>query len=114
LRGAGAYGPGPLVLGELSALLWAAAGITARERGLSLRTAPSAGGLYPIEHYVVVNDVEDLERGLYHYDVLGRSLERLAAGDLRAALTRAAFEQRICADAQAVVSMSTVGRPLAV
>jgi SagB-type dehydrogenase family enzyme len=103
-----AYGPEPLALGELSALLWAAAGITTRQQGFALRTAPSAGGLYPIEHYVMANDVEGLDRGLYHYDVLGRALERLVAADLRTRLANAALDQRVCADAQAVFVWTAV------
>ena len=103
-----AYGPEPLALGELSALLWAAAGVTARQQGFAFRTAPSAGGLYPIEHYVVANDVEGLERGLYHYDVLGRALERLVVADLRVPLAKAALGQRVCADAQAVFVWTAV------
>ena len=103
-----AYSPKPLALGELGALLWAAAGITAREEGFALRTAPSAGGLYPIEHYVVANDVEGLEQGLYHYDVLGRALERLYAVDLRLPIARAALDQRIAAEAQAVFVWTAV------
>ena len=103
-----AYGPRPLALGELSALLWAAAGVTAREQGFAFRTAPSAGGLYPVEHYVVANDVEELERGLYHYDVLGRALERLVVADLRMPLATAALGQRVCADAQAVFVWTAV------
>ena len=90
------------------ALLWAGAGITARQEGFALRTAPSAGGLYPVEHYVVANDVEGLEQGLYHYDVLGRALERLSAGDLRLPIARAALDQRIAADAQAVFIWTAV------
>jgi SagB-type dehydrogenase family enzyme len=102
------YGPAPLALGELSALLWAAAGVTARGQGLAFRTAPSAGGLYPIEHYVAANRVDGLERGLYHYDVLGRALERLVDADLRVPLANAALGQRICADAQAVFVWTAV------
>ena len=96
------HGPEPLALGELGALLWAGAGITAQQEGFALRTAPSAGGLYPIEHYVVANEVEGLEQGLYHYDVRGRALERLSAGDLRLPVARAALDERIAAEAQAV------------
>jgi SagB-type dehydrogenase family enzyme len=107
-RSVRAYAPEPLALGELSALLWAAAGVTAREQGFAFRTAPSAGGLYPIEHYVVANDVEGLERGLYHYDVLGRTLERLVVADLRVPLANAALGQRVCADAQAVFVWTAV------
>ncbi len=107
-RSVRAYGPEPLALGELGALLWAGAGITARQEGFALRTAPSAGGLYPIEHYVVANEVEGLEQGLYHYDVLGRALERLYAGDLRLPVARAALDQRIAAEAQAVFVWTAV------
>lgn len=107
-RSVRAYGPEPLALGELGALLWAGAGITARQEGFALRTAPSAGGLYPIEHYVVANEVEGLEQGLYHYDVLGRALERLYAGDLRPPVARAALDQRIAAEAQAVFVWTAV------
>ena len=107
-RSVRAYSAEPLALGELSALLWAAAGVTARQEGFAFRTAPSAGGLYPIEHYVVANDVEGLEQGLYHYDVLGRALERLHAGDLRLPVARAALDQRIAAEAQAVFVWTAV------
>jgi SagB-type dehydrogenase family enzyme len=107
-RSVRAYGPEPLALGELGALLWAGAGITARRDGFAFRTAPSAGGLYPVEHYVVANDVEGLEQGLYHYEVLGRTLERLFAGDLRLSVARAALDQRIAAEAQAVFVWTAV------
>ena len=102
------YSQAPLALGELSALLWAAAGVTAREQGFAFRTAPSAGGLYPIEHYVVAGDVTGLEAGLYHYDVLGRVLERLVAGDLRPTLARAALGQRLIAQAPATFVWTAV------
>ncbi|MGE5230009.1 MAG: SagB/ThcOx family dehydrogenase [Deltaproteobacteria bacterium] len=107
-RSVRAYAPEPLALGELSALLWAAAGVTARREGFAFRTAPSAGGLYPIEHYVVANEIEGLEQGLYHYDVLGRALERLRAADLRLPIARAALDQGIAADAQAVFVWTAV------
>ncbi|MGD8852695.1 MAG: nitroreductase family protein, partial [Gammaproteobacteria bacterium] len=48
------YPDAPLTLEELGQLLWAAQGFT-HPRGL--RTAPSAGALYPLELYVVAGDV---------------------------------------------------------
>ena len=57
---------------------------------------------------MVANDVEGLEQGLYHYDVLGRALERLHAGDLRLPIARAALDQRVAADAQAVFVWTAV------
>ncbi len=102
------YAQPPLGLGELGALLWAAAGVTARQMGFAFRTAPSAGGLYPIEHYVVANSVEGLEPGLYHYAVLDRALERLRSGDLRLPIARSALDQSIAAAADAVFVWTAV------
>lgn len=41
------------------------------------RTYPSGGGLYPLEIYLVVNRVSDLQMGLYHYNVRENCLEKL-------------------------------------
>ncbi|MFN2164749.1 MAG: SagB/ThcOx family dehydrogenase [Anaerolineae bacterium] len=84
------YATGPLTLDELSRLLYAAQGITG-DRGL--RTAPSAGALYPIEVYAIVHNVVDLEPGLLHYAANSHELERVETGDLRAALVAAALGQ---------------------
>ncbi len=102
------YSPEPLSLAELSYLLWACAGIQRSEHGHDFRTAPSAGALYPIETYVVSNNVRDLSPGLYHYAVRGHQLEELRAGDLRRPTARAALGQRICYDAAAVLVWTAV------
>lgn len=39
------------------------------------RAVPSAGGLYPLELFVVARAVEGLEEGLYHYDARHHRLE---------------------------------------
>jgi SagB-type dehydrogenase family enzyme len=79
-----ATGAGPMSLVELSTLLHLANGITAVKEypGLTyyLRAAPSAGALYPTVTYVLVNDVEGLEPGLYHYGVADHELRRLSGG----------------------------------
>lgn len=80
----------PVALQELSQLLWAAQGIT-HPRGL--RTAPSAGALYPLEIYVVAGLVHDLPAGIYRYRPEGHQLEPVAAGDWRGSLTDAALHQ---------------------
>lgn len=85
------YTSEPLSLAELSRLLYAAQGITERQR--SLRAAPSAGALYPIELYAVAHDVAGLEPGIYHYAVPTHELELLRPGDFRAAVTRAGLGQ---------------------
>ena len=79
----------PLTLHEVSQLLWAAQGTT-DPRGL--RTAPSAGALYPLELYVVAGNVKSLSPGVYHYEP-GHQLAKTADGDKRAGLAAAALGQ---------------------
>jgi SagB-type dehydrogenase family enzyme len=62
----------PLVLEELSFLLWATQGVdrTLTQEGKVVRTwrtVPSGGGRHPFETYLLVNRVEGLEAGLYLY-----------------------------------------------
>jgi len=85
--------PEPLSLNELSTLLWAAQGVTARSGIHLLRTAPSAGALYPFETYLYVNQVEDIVQGLYHFDVASFALERLKEGSFSRNLTTACLGQ---------------------
>lgn len=103
-----AYAPKPVTTAQLSFLLWAAGGSRGRESGLLRRTVPSAGGLYPIETYVVVNAVDGLEPGVYHYSVRNHSLERLAAGRFGEALAHAALEQNQCRMAPVVFVWTAV------
>jgi SagB-type dehydrogenase family enzyme len=91
------FSPQPLTMAELSFLLWATTGIQRRERGYAFRTAPSAGALYPIETYVSVNNVEGLEKGLYHYNIEEHALEQLKVGDFGAELAEAALGQEFLA-----------------
>jgi SagB-type dehydrogenase family enzyme len=61
----------------------------------AFRTVPSAGGLYPIEVYPIINNVEDLERGIYHYNIPEHSLEFLKEGDVRNEIAKACLDQQI-------------------
>ncbi|MFS0558926.1 SagB/ThcOx family dehydrogenase [Brevibacillus sp. 179-C9.3 HS] len=71
----------PLTLNELNLLLWGTQGITDDMGDYQLRTTPSAGALYPIETYLMINHVEGLEKGLYHLDVENWCLEGLKRED---------------------------------
>ena len=84
------YSGEPLTLQEVSQLLWAAQGIT-DPRGF--RTAPSAGGLYPLEIYVVVGDVEGLDVGVYKYRPQEHTLVKMLDGDKKDKLAEAALGQ---------------------
>lgn len=99
------YSNKPLALSEIGQLLWAAQGITHSD---GLRTAPSAGALYPLELYVVAGRVNDLPAGVYHYLPAAHRLQATVDTDLRKRLARAAFGQSWLADAAAVVVFSAV------
>lgn len=87
----------PLNLPVVSQLLWATQGIT-RERGRYLfRTAPSAGALYPVETYLLILAVDNLEPGLYHYSVRDHALEQLKAGILARQASQATLDQEMVA-----------------
>ncbi|MDP1852586.1 MAG: SagB/ThcOx family dehydrogenase [Candidatus Omnitrophota bacterium] len=83
----------PVSLKELSQLLFSASGITGSNRGLELRASPSAGALYPIEIYLMANNVLGLDEGVYHYSVSGHNLELLKAGDFRDRIAHAVMNQ---------------------
>ncbi|MDC0832512.1 SagB/ThcOx family dehydrogenase [Geitlerinema sp. CS-897] len=64
---------------RLSRLLYCTYGVTARIPTLShddllLRAAPSAGGLYPAEVYLISRGISELPPGLYNYQSRDRSL----------------------------------------
>jgi SagB-type dehydrogenase family enzyme len=92
----------PISQGRLSYLLWASTGIQRTEDGYEFRTVPSAGALYPIETYVVVNNVKNLETGVYHYSIKSHALELIKQGDFRRIITMAALGQGMSAEAAAV------------
>ncbi len=82
-----------LTIEQVMQLLWAAQGITLKEYGF--RTAPSAGGTYPLEIYVVTkpSGVEGLEGGVYHYEPKDHRLVERITGDFSGQLMAAALDQ---------------------
>jgi SagB-type dehydrogenase family enzyme len=79
-----------LTLAEVAQLLWAAQGKTAEWGG---RTAPSAGGLFPLDVYVIVGRVTGLTPGEYRYISDKHELVKITDGDLRVPLSAAALGQ---------------------
>jgi SagB-type dehydrogenase family enzyme len=98
----------PLLLSELSLLLFAGQGITGSDQGQALRTAPSAGALYPMEIYIVALRVDGLKQGLYHYAADSHSLELVKEGNFSSGLTDAALEQEMVAEAAASLVLTAV------
>jgi len=97
-----------LSLAELAQVLWAGDGMTLAADDMALRTAPSAGALYPIESYVAVHRVADLAAGVWHYDIRRHALDPVRLGDVRVETARAALDQQIALTADAVLLWSAV------
>lgn len=102
------YSKKPLTMAQLSQLLFAAQGVTGKAFAKGLRAAPSAGALYPFEVYVVVNNVEDLPRGIYHYAVPDHAIELVKAGDFRDEITNAGLKQEMLGEAGATFVLSSI------
>ena len=95
----------PLELAQVSQLVWAAQGVTGPD---AHRTAPSAGGLYGLESYVIAANVHGLPAGIYKYDLLTHEVVSLLKGDMRGELSRAALDQTSLTQAAAIFALSAV------
>jgi SagB-type dehydrogenase family enzyme len=84
-----------LSLMQLSQLLFGTTGITREYPQFSHRIIPSAGALYPIETYISVNNVEDLKRGIYHYNIREHAIELIKEGDFRRSVAEGCLGQSI-------------------
>ena len=96
-----------LGLDELSFLLWSAQGVTDESHGF--RSAPSAGGRYPLETYIAVNRVEGLAPGAYRYLPATQQLLVVREdAELAAQLQTACYGESMPSDAAAVVIFAAV------
>ena len=109
------FGPAPLRLTELAALLHAGYGVTHQLDSEAppgtpplLRAVPSGGGLYPLELWVFAHRVEGLEPGLYHFDPLANALESIEAGAQAATLADASVYPELARTAAAVLVVSAM------
>ncbi len=98
-----------LTLTEISQLLWAAQGVT-DARGL--RTAPSAGGLYPLEICLVAGFVDGLQAGIYRYRMMQNAVSVISIGDLRDPLCRSALGQKAVATAAVTIGVCATAERL--
>ncbi len=90
------YSDQPLTLPELSWLLWCTQGVKeVLHRQVTLRTVPSAGARHCFETYLLVNNVEDLQSGLYRFLAVDHKLEPINLDDPHLAnkLTTACLDQ---------------------
>jgi len=87
----------PMSFEELAFILWASQGITGKSANYSFRTTPSGGALYPIETYFSANLIEDLDPGIYHFDVENFALDKICEDDQAEAVSKACMNQKFMA-----------------
>jgi SagB-type dehydrogenase family enzyme len=92
-RSVRSFSPSPIQLFQLSQILWAAQGTT--HSSGRLRAVPSAGATFPLEIYAVIGEdgVEEIEKGVYHYEVEDHALMLHLPEDIRPELAGAAMGQ---------------------
>jgi len=103
------FGTDAVALNEVAQLLWAAQGISDSHH-LGLRTAPSAGALYPLEVVLLAGAVSGLAPGVYRYLPHSHALRPVADGDRRASLAKAALGQAWIAEAACALVLAAVYR----
>jgi len=88
-------------LQNVSQMLWAAYGVSdsIKYPNYKLKTAPSAGALYPLEIYLVANNVNGLEQGVYRYIPNENKLIQEIAGNVSYDLTDASWGQTMVEEA---------------
>lgn len=99
----------PLTTQEISTLLFYSCGITHphEDKNRIRRAHPSGGGLYPIETYILMlHGSAEIKSGVYHYNVLDHSLEKLGDGDITHLKT--AFHYPWVADTSMVLLFSFI------
>ncbi|MDI6641699.1 MAG: SagB/ThcOx family dehydrogenase [Elusimicrobiota bacterium] len=93
------YKNDPLTLQEVSQLLWSAGGKTIDGITGATRSYPSAGGIYPLEIYLVSGNVKGLSAGIYRYNWKQHSLSLIKSGDVRNQLMLATYGQQMVSQA---------------
>jgi len=100
-------------LETLSTILKCAYGITRtfqlpKVGGAYFRTVPSAGGLFPLEVYVLAREVNGVIDGIYHYSLRDHSLALLREGRWFAELDRVMIPAPFIRNANLIFFLSAV------
>lgn len=75
------YASTALTQAELSYLLWCTQGVKTVDYGHTFRTVPSAGARHALETALLINNVEGLWPGLYHFRALNHTLQEFVLSD---------------------------------
>lgn len=111
----GRYTGEPITFAQLSSILRFSYGPTIAVASqkfpgetLYLRAAPSGGGLYPLEIYPLVFNVDGCAPGIYHYSVSDHSLELLRPDCARAELLKCTTYADLGETAAVIFAVSAV------
>jgi len=101
----------PMKMSQLSELLYTAYGVKGfisayGENKFPTRIVPSSGGLQSTETYLIVNDVEGLEQGLYHFNPVNESLQLIDLGIMRRTLVKACSSTDWIGNASVVLALT--------
>jgi SagB-type dehydrogenase family enzyme len=72
------------------------------------KTSPSGGALHPAEAYLLVQNVQGIPRGIYHYDAVGHGLQEIHRGATPAEVQKLLAGQWWFRDAAFVVFLAAV------
>ncbi len=92
------YSDNPLTLEELAWLCWASQGVkeVMKDGYATLRTVPSAGARHAFDTFLLVNNVEGLEPGIYRYLALEHKLgEYIIEEGIADKVVEAAYGQKM-------------------
>ena len=105
----------PATLAEIAGLLRGACGITGELAGnlpagasAKLRAWPSAGGLYPVELYLLPLKCKELSASVYHHCVMNDSLVELGAMPAQVELEKMVFAAGLWTDASLLIVLTGV------
>ena len=104
------YTDGKITIQQLSQILWSAYGITqpmSNFRG-GLRTAPSAGAMFPFEIYVVIGKVDRLKPGIYKYYSEEHKILEILDKDIREDLAAVASNQNMFKNAPITIVYTAI------
>ncbi len=106
------FKPDPLTNAQIGQMLWAANGnvVTDAVTKATAKVIPSAGGLYPLEIFLLVGKgtVGNLPEGIYQYDPGAHALKPVGAGDNRKLLAFACYQQMWMTGAPAIMVITAV------
>ncbi|MBN1298579.1 MAG: SagB/ThcOx family dehydrogenase [Actinobacteria bacterium] len=103
------YKPEPIDKQELAFLLWSTQGVRKNLKNVVLRTVPSAGNRHSFETYLYINNVKDLEEGIYRYLPVEHALAfEFTETSLREKISIAAMGQFFVGTAPVVFIWTTI------